>query len=139
VGVATASPAAAAIPKSCSDITTDWWFTPVDVGTPLYHFVVADKPVKGGDEAYVCVWLVGDRKVGGGHTSKLHIARPGKDIYVKSTKKWTLMTPKPFHMYAGTKFKAIADVTVKNPARKSGKSTVHRTLTVNIGQDGVPI
>lgn len=134
--VALAPSAEAAIPKKCVDITPDWWITPAYVGTPLYHFVVADKPVSGGDAAYVCVWLVSDRTISGGHASELDISKPGKDIHVKSTKKWTLVTPGPFKIYAGSKFKAIANVTVKDPTSKSGKHTVHRTLTVNLGPDG---
>ena len=134
--VVSAPVASAAAPKSCTTLSGNWWFTEAPVGTPLYHFVVADKVVDGGEAAYFCVWLVSDRTIPGGHTSKLDISKPGKDIHVKSTKKWTLVTPKPFKIYAGTKFKAVANMTITDPTSKSGKHTVHRTLTVNLGPDG---
>lgn len=77
--VASAPVASAAAPKSCTTLSGNWWFTEAPVGTPLYHFVVADKVVDGGEAAYFCVWLVSDRTIPGGHTSKLDISKPGEN------------------------------------------------------------
>lgn len=132
-----ANPAEAA--TGCTSITGNWWVSQVSVGTPLFHLVVADKVVPGGGAVDVCIWMVADRKPSGGHSSVLDVAKPGADIHVASTTKWTLITPKPFRMYAGQKFTITAKEQVKDPASPSGRHTVTRKLTVDMASPKGPL